>query len=162
MSLASLITENPDVVIAALSVVGGWLGVSKKKKDGLSKLKEQVLTRLRSELHELIDTHASPKAARVALGRAAHALLHELGIKRSVAVDAIVDAVIEQALKEYSERLGPVLMKSRLDELLAKLSQLPAAFEPRKTPISPTTQILGPDEKFTTFAEDEALARGEK
>lgn len=154
------ISNNPDAAIAVLTIVGGWLGLSKKKAD-LGRLKDQALAALRGEVFALIDEHASIAQARVHLERAASALLNEIGVKRSKAVDAIVAPIIEQVLKEYSERLGPKLLQAKLDELVTRLSKLPGAFEVEESTIPklefPNIEIVPADQPFVPFPREGAV-----
>ena len=122
------LSQNPDALVALLTLVGGWFGLTKKKAD-TSKLKEQLLTKLRAELHRLIDEHATLETARKHLDTAATLLLGELGVERTKTLDLIIAPLIEQALKEFSERVGAKLLQSRLEELFDKLSGLPGAFD---------------------------------
>ena len=126
--MLSWLSNNPDAAIAVLTLVGGWLGISKKKAN-LGALKDKLLARLRKAVLDMIEEHATIERARAMLHWAANELLEDLGVKRSKAVDAVVEPLIEQALKEYSERLGPLMLKARMDELFAVVAKLPKAFE---------------------------------
>lgn len=124
----SFIANNPDAVAALAAVVGGYLFKGKKDAD-FGKLKDQLLAKLRRELLDLLAEYASVDKARTALTWAADALLNELKVKRNALIDTAVEALIEQALKEYAEKLGTVVLKARIDELFGAVSNLPEAFK---------------------------------
>jgi hypothetical protein len=128
MVLLDFITANPDVVVAAATVIGGWLGLTKKKAN-TNALKEKVLAKLRRELLTLIEKYATVDEARKHLNWAADALLDELKVKRSAAIDLVLEPLIEQALKEYVSALGPFVMKLQMAELFGAVSKLPDAFK---------------------------------
>ncbi len=132
------LTNNPDAAVAVATLAAGWLGLTKKKANTVA-LRDRLLSRLRQEILKLLDEHASIQRARTALEWAADALLSETSIKRGKAIDALLEPLIEQALKEYSERLGPLVLRMRIDELFGAVTKLPAAFS---APRSPTVPVL--------------------
>ncbi len=141
MVILDLLASNPDVAIAIGGAIAGWLGVM-KKNDGLAKLKDKALARLRQEVLKLLDEHASPTKARASLEWAADSLLSELDIKRSKSVDAIVEVLVEQALKEYTERFGTLMLRMRIDELFGAVSKLPDAFTAPAKPLGLDEPLL--------------------
>ncbi len=144
------LAENPDAALTVLAAVGGWLGLTKKKAN-TNALKEKVLARLRKAVLDMIDEYATVDRARAMLNRAANELLEDLGVKRTKTIDAMIEPLIEQALKEYSERLGPILLRMQIDRLFGAVSKLPEAFESKPQPLSPTTEIVerSGDEVYT-------------
>lgn len=128
------LTENPDVAITVATLVGGWLGLTKKKAN-TSALKDKLLARLRKAVIDMIEEHATVEKARAMLNRAANELLEELGVKRTKTADALIEPLIEQALKEYQERLGPIVLRMRIEELFGAVSKLPDAFKEPEKPL---------------------------
>lgn len=124
----SWITNNPDAVVAIASVVGGFLFKAKKEAN-LDAMKDKLLAKLRRELLGLLETYASVDKARVALNEAADRLLVELKVKRNAVVDVVVDALLEQALKEYAEKLATVQLHLKVAELFGAVEKLPGALE---------------------------------
>ncbi len=127
MVIVDWLLANPDAAALVVSTVTG-LFIKKKKTDALAVLKDKALAHLRRELFALVDEHATVEKARKHLENAADLLLGELKVKRTKLVDALLEPLIEQALKEYQERLGPILLKMRIDELFGAVSKLPEAF----------------------------------
>jgi hypothetical protein len=142
-----LLSENPDVAVTLITIAGGWLGLTKKKANTAA-LKDKLLARLRQAVIDMIGEYATVERARTMLHRAADELLADLKVKRTAALDAlIVVPLIEQALKEYQERLGPIVMRMHLEQLFGAVSKLPAAFEATRPaqPVAESTVIVERD-----------------
>lgn len=137
---------DPVDAMAVLSLVGGWLGLTKKKASTV-KLKERLLARLRKAVLDMVEEYASMDRARTMLHRAADELLEDMGVKRTEAVSLLIEPIIEQALKEYQERLGPYVLRMRIDELFGAVSKLPQAFEAKRPaqPVAESTVIVERD-----------------
>lgn len=135
------LSDNPDAAITVLTLIGGWLGITKKKAN-TSALKDKLLARLRKAVLDLIEEHATVERARVMLHRAANELIEDLGVKRTATVEALIEPLIEQALKEYQERLGPIVLRMRIEELFGAVSKLPEAFAAPAKPLGLEQPLL--------------------
>lgn len=158
MTIVNWISNNPDVALLIATTIGGWLGIT-KKNNAAATLKEKLLSKLRQELHALCDELADMGKARQRLEWVADALLDQLGKKRDAVTDHVVEFLIEQALQEYSALVGPRVLQARMDELHAKLGDVAKAFDSEESTIPKLDldiEVVPPDQKFTTFAEDEA------
>lgn len=118
------ILSNPDTATAIAASVLGLFGIGKRALN-LKDLKKRALARLRQEAFKLVhdpDVHAK---ARQALEAAADALLDTLGLKRTAAVNSLVESVIDEVLAELAEKLWDLHMA----KLELELGKTAAALE---------------------------------
>ncbi len=88
--------KNPDAVIIGLGALAGHLGL-RKRTESTSKLERKAKSVLRAEATRIASDPANINRVRTMLARAAHQLLSELGVKRSKAIDAILEILIDEA-----------------------------------------------------------------
>lgn len=128
MVIIDWLVSNPDAAALIATTVAG-LFVKKKKADALAGAKDIIMTRLRREVLSLVDEYATVDKARAVLNKVVDEALEMLKVKRTDAVNLIAEPLIEVALKEFQERVGPLVLKARIEELFGAVSKLPDAFK---------------------------------
>jgi hypothetical protein len=106
MSVISFIGNNWDSIITVGGLVGGYLGLKKKKAtevdrwELISKLAKQALPKLLKDSRVTDDAHV-----RRVIAGAIWSGLDRLGIKRSTALAKLVDEAVEHAIGELAEEI---------------------------------------------------------
>lgn len=128
MVILDWLVANPDAAATVAALVTG-LFIKKKKADALTGAKDIIMTRLRREVLSLVDEYATVDKARAVLNKVVDEALETLKVKRTDAINLIVAPLIEVALKEFQERVGPLMLKMQIEQLFGAVSKLPDAFK---------------------------------
>lgn len=106
MSVLNFIGNNLDAIALGAGLVGGWLGITKKKTieedrwELVAKLAKQALPRLLKDPRLNDDAHV-----RRVIAGAIWAGLDRLRIKRTTALAKLVDEAVEHAVGELAEEI---------------------------------------------------------
>jgi hypothetical protein len=117
VNVINFITNNWDGIFVG-GLVGGWLGL-KKKKATESELWERLMAVARQKFPEITTYPDAHKHARGILEATVWKTLNRLGVKKTRRLDLVVDDVIDHALAE----LATMLINRNLDKIATTLGR---------------------------------------
>lgn len=123
--ILDFLRSNPDLLITALGLIGGWLGITKSRQSSAD-LARTIAGALKGEAARQLEQSGTREAMVRALTRAAFDALHRVGIKAGKTRDRLVALAVEEAVGELEERI----IARRLKEAAAGADRVVAAFKP--------------------------------
>jgi hypothetical protein len=115
-------------------VMGGLFALFRSNKGAaIDQAKGMIESALRQLVVQLASDPSRHAQARAYLERAALAVLAKLKVKRNVLVDQAVEMLVQRAMAELAERVGPAVLLSRLDDLSDRAARMQDALEDADT-----------------------------
>jgi hypothetical protein len=104
VTVLNFISNNWDSIILVGGLIGGWLGITKKKTTE-DDLWERLMAVARQHFPEILSYSDAHARARGVLEDAVWKALNRIGVKKTRRLDLVVDDVIDHALAELATKL---------------------------------------------------------